>query len=131
MDIKKIFKTDPIAEKEGVWVDIDDSSSILIARVGNPRFKSMLERLTLPYKSAIRKGTLSQDVFDKILAKCTAETIVLDWRGFEEDGNSIPYSPEKAYEYLTEYPDFRDFVESCSESMELFRCKEDAETEKN
>ena len=131
MDIKKIFAVDEVAELEGVDIDLDDASGIRVARVNNRRFRDMFERLAAPYRSAARKGILSEEIANNILLKCMSETILVGWWGFEEDGKDVPYSSEKAYEYLKNVEEFRSFVESCAENLELYRIKEDEDTEKN
>jgi len=130
MDIKKIFSTDSKAEQEGVWVDLDKKTAIKVARSGNPKFQKLFRKLTKPYTRAMRSGTLNDDIAEKILIQCLAETILLDWKGIEEDGKKVPYSVEKAIEYLG-IKDFRDFVVSCADDFALYKAEQDEETAKN
>ena len=130
MDVKKAFRTNEKKEIEGIWIQLDDKAAIKVARAGNPKFQRLFQKLTKPYRQAIRTGSLSEDVARKILIECMAETILLDWKGFEENGKEIKYSKEKSIEYLN-IKDFRDFVAQCSEDFSLFKDEEDKQAEKN
>lgn len=123
MKIRKQYETDPVAEEEGVWVDIGEGAEVKVARLNNPRHKKALERLRKPYRNILRAGRdLPDEVSDKIAIQGMAEAILLDWRGIEHnDGSEIAYSQEKAKEILTELKDFRDTVAFLAMEAETFR----------
>ena len=131
LNLKKTFLTDKSKENQGVWVDLGEGARLLIARHGNERFKLRYQELTAPYAAAIRTKTLSEAVAEKILKQILAETILLDWEGIvDDDGNPVPYSVEKAMEFL-DIPDFRSFVEEMSKEQALYRKELEAQAEKN
>ena len=71
---------------------------------------------------------------ERTTKEAIAHTIVLGWRNLEDDnGNSIPYSPEKALEFLKdpEMLDFYNWVLLTANNAELFRKQFDAESEGN
>lgn len=122
MDIRKEFATDTIAENEGVWEEIGDGAKVLVARVGNKKWESAMERLRKPHlKKLRRRGRLSDDVAEKITIEAMADAVLLDWEGIEEDGEEIAYSKESATRFLTDYPEFRNMVYAIAADAELFR----------
>jgi len=130
-DLKKLFATDKDKEQEGTWVDFGDGIEIKIARIGNPRYQEEFQNVSRPYKRQLRRGTLREEVAEKLLIKVVAKTIALDWKGLEEDGVQVPYSAENAERILTTYPDFRDEITELAKDISSFRAQEDEETEKN
>lgn len=131
MDVKKRFATDRTLELDGVWVQIDKDARVKIARRDNPRYREVLRRESAPYRQAARAGMLSDETAEQILIKVLAETVVLDWEGFTENGKPLPYSKENAVRLLTELKDFLDFVVSASAEAELFKAQADEADAKN
>lgn len=131
MDLKKEFATNKQYEQEGVWTDIGNGCSIKIARVGNEHYTALFRKLSKPYQNQIRRGTLPNDKAEDLLIQVMAESIVLDWKGLEEDGKPVKYSRETCARILKEYKDFRELVSDLSNSLELFKAEMDAEAEKN
>ena len=130
-DVRKIFGTDKQAEIEGKWNDIGDDIKLLIARIGNPEYQKAFQKISKPHRRAIRRGTLNDEVAEKLLVKAMAQTILLDWEGLEEDGVPVPYSTDNAIRILMEYKDLRDYVSDIANEMEGYRADEDEEGEKN
>ena len=130
-DVKKIFGTNKTDEIEGKWNDIGDGIQILVARIGNPEYQKEFQRISKPHKRALRRGSLNDEVAERLLTKVMAKNILLDWEGLEEDGVAVPYSYENAIRILTEYKDLRDYVSDIANEMESFKAEEDEEAEKN
>jgi len=131
MDIKKEYSTDSKKEVEGVWVDMDNKTKVLIARVGSKENMRLLRELQKPHTRAINNNSLSTDVLVKMMIELIARTILLGWEGMEEGGDEVPYSYENAKRLLTEYKDFRDNVSAYSNDMTLFRKQEEEAEAKN
>ena len=130
-DVRKIFGTNKVAEIEGKWNDIGDGIKLLVARIGNPEYQKEFQRISKPHKRALRRGSLNDEVAERLLIKVMAKNILLDWKGLEEDGVVVPYSYDNAIRILTEYKDLRDYVSDIANEMESFRADEDEEAEKN
>ena len=130
-DLKRMFGTNKNAEIEGIWQDIGDGVSLLIARIGNPQYQKEFQKIAKPHRRALRRGTLSDEVAEKLLIKAMAKNILLDWKGLEEDGEPIPYSYENAVRILTEYKDLRDYVSDMANEIDAFKLEDDEEAEKN
>ncbi len=130
MEIVKQFAVDNEKAAHGVWVPISQDARLKIARTNNPNFRRVFRKLIAPYTAAIRTNSLSDDLDEKIMVQAMAETILVDWQGITENGEPVPYTVEKAKEYLMHEP-FREMVSTFSRDLELFKQAQDEETEKN
>jgi len=133
VDLKKDFGTDKDKEIEGVWFDseFEGDTKCLIARVNNPNYMKVFNRLSKPHRRALRKQTISEEISEVIMLKTMAETILLDWKNLKEGDVEVPYTKENAYRVLKEYRDFRDIVADLANDIEGFRIEMEEEAEKN
>ena len=106
----KDFKTDKGKEKDGVWEDLGDGCSVLVARYGNRAMINAYRRYPRILRQRLESGQVDDDKSATILSKVMADTILLDWDGLKEDGKEIVYSKEECVRILTEYPDVRDMI---------------------
>ena len=119
------FQTDGTKEVDGVWVDIGDGARVLVARIGNPKYRDYYQRATKPYRRQIRTDTLAQDIAEKLYTQALAETILLGWEGLlDSDSKEIRWSRAKALEVLTDYKDFRDLVAEIAQEQDQYRTEE-------
>ena len=112
MDIKKL-EVSPEREVGGVWHKLDSVTSIKVARYGNDKFSNKLQELvaSLPKAPKFARVEVQKDEeYDGALNRIIADTILVDWKGMMYAGEEVPYSPEKAYEYLSD-PKLKDFRE--------------------
>jgi len=116
-------RVDDSLEVDGVWVDIDDETSLLIARYQNPKHKEYLRKRLEPYKRMIRMGKLSNDVAEKIEREAMAKYILLGWRGMKEGGAELLYTSDNALRLLSEpaLAWFYDLVRDLADDLSLFR----------
>lgn len=129
MDISQ-FKTDPTLENDGVWVDIGKGTKLCVARMYNPRHKEALRVALKPYKRQVQNNMMDDEVADTVVNEIMARTILLGWEGITDRGDEVPYSYEKAVEFLS-IPDFRAIVIEIASSMETYRAEGFEEDEKN
>lgn len=116
------FKTNEDLETNGVWVDIGEGARLLVARMNNPNFQKMFTKLTEPHRKALQRNTLDEAVLEDIAIRCVAKTVLLDWSGWQgDDGADVPYSEEKALEWLRDLKDFRALVREISTEQATFR----------
>jgi len=101
MDLAEV-KVDRKTQNEGVWVEHDMTTSFLIARMGNPKFKTRFNALMAPHQRKYEAGKLDMEMQGQIMARAVSETILLDWRGLTLDGKEIKYSKERAFEILSD-----------------------------
>lgn len=124
MKISK-FRTDVKKEQEGVWIEIGDGGKLLIARLGNSKYLHRQRELIKPHVRAIRTGSLPIDKQLEILLRNYSETILIGWEGIQDEkGLEVPYSQQKAYEYLLDLRDFRDMVTELASEQALFSAEE-------
>ena len=132
MDLRE-YKTDPQLEEEGKEIEVDEETTIKIARFNNPAFRRMQDRLTEPYQKAVGRGKISDATAGKILSRCMAKHIIKGWKGLRLDGKEIPYSEEKALELMLD-PTLNDFKEQVlleSQRIENYREERLEEDQKN
>lgn len=131
MDFKKAYGTNKSLEKEGVWVPLDESSKIKVAREGNENYFNALQRLVKELgfsQFQISKGKIPSDVMADIVLRAMGEAILVDWEGMTDDDKPVKYSAKSSYEMLKKYPDFADDVLALAKNISLFQKEvEDAE----
>ncbi len=130
-DVKKLFGVDPKMELEGVVHDLGSGLKVRIARIGNPKYQKRFQALSKPHRRALRRNMLSDEVAEKLLITCLAETIVLGWEGLEENGKEIPYSLENCIRILTDYPELRNYINDIANELEGYQAEEDEEGVEN
>lgn len=127
MSIHTIFKTDKVAEVEGITLNYDDKVKVRIARAGgsNTRYLKVLERKSKPYRRAIQQETLDPEVAQQILREAYAEGVVLGWEGITDEatGKEIPFSPAAAAKLFKELPDFFADIQEQAQKAALFRAE--------
>lgn len=125
------YQTDPALEEEGVWIRLrKGDAEVLVARAGNSQHEALLRRLKKRHGQRFR-GELPDDIVEEIATEAIARTILLDWKGIEDDdGNPIPYSSDKARELLKLSKDFRHEITQIATEMEVYRHEEKEEGKK-
>ena len=131
MDLYKQYKTDEKKEVEGIWVPLSATARIKVARMGNPRYRDCIKRLSSPYRVAGINDQIPPEVYQQMVREAVAETILVDWEGLTSDGDPVPYTRDKALVFCTDLKDFYDFVLTAASSMETFRMNGQAVLEKN
>lgn len=125
------YVTDAALEEEGVWMRLrKGDAEVLVARAGNKQHEDLVRRLRKKHGQGRRGDELPRDVEEAIALEALSRTILLGWKGIEDDdGVEIPYSPEKARELLKLSRDFRIEVTEIATEMEVYR-REEAEAGK-
>jgi len=131
MDIDKVFAIDENKELTGVWEDLGDDASILVARVGNKNYVEAYRTIPRGLRRMIENGILSGDKLDQVICDLLATTILLDWKGIEFQGASIKYSHENAMRVLLALPEFREMVWELANEFRRFHNQSIEEDLKN
>jgi len=87
-------------QTEGRWVPYVEDIEFLIARWNNPAHRSKQHKLSKPHLRQIRKQNTK--VGEQVARKAMVGTVLLDWKNIEDNGEPIPFSVEKALEYMTD-----------------------------
>jgi len=120
------IENDLTKENEGVWLTFSGDIEVKIANVGNEEYIKLSEKLYKPFKKALRKDTLDSKKHLAIAHKLMVETIILDWKGIDDDNDKpIPYSKEKALEIVQtkKYKKFVDWISN--EALDLANFEKD------
>lgn len=84
------YHIDPEVKKQGVvYVDEDLRITVTYAGTENSRYEKMLKLKLKPYETQIRNDSLPDSEFQKILSEVYAETVVLDWKVKNDDGEFV------------------------------------------
>lgn len=99
--------------KQAVWIDFDKAQGVafLIAPVGNPAATEKLISLAGDDLRAQRK------IAPAVYIEAMIGTVLLDWRGLDQDGKPFSFSHENARTLLSQSEAIRDFISE--KSLEL------------
>lgn len=107
---------------DGVWIDIDTTTKIKLARFLNSKHKAFVDRAMKPHKRVSRVGNVDDEIINKIEIEALANCVLLDWKGLTVKGKDIKYSVKKAIEFLSDpaLPQFITLVRELSTDMTNF-----------
>jgi hypothetical protein len=134
MSIYHTFGTDKELEKNGVWMDVDENTRFLIARIGTVgcAYDKLLKAATKPYRRAIENETIAPELVRKIITETFAKTALMDWRNVkDEEGNDIPFSKENAAKLLADLPDLANDLLEFARDYQNYRKAQLEEDAKN
>ncbi len=119
------FRADLDKEKNGTWIlDRASGVSFLIAYIDrNPDFQETLRVAVEQRKVLFNVKELNEDQHLDAFREAVAKTILLDWKDLTENGQPVPYSWEKAYEWFKDPEMWRlpDFIVAESRKESNFR----------
>jgi hypothetical protein len=112
------IKIDLAKAEAGIWVgDIPDFEGVRlkVRPANNPDFRHLYSQLVETTPRHLKRGGMvrDKDTRNRIGAICLADTVLLDWEGFEDDaGKPLKYTAELAKQWLLdpEMAAFRDAV---------------------
>lgn len=130
MDLSEFDVSDTLSV-EGRWVDIARGAKLRIARMNNEKYRDFIKKKTKPYRSAIRAGSVDEDLMTEIIIQAMARHILLDWEGITEKGSTLAHTVETAERILRDKEPFRELVASLASDQQLFQEAEVEEAEKN
>lgn len=124
------FHLNPKAEQEGVWFDVGKGLRLKIARISSPAFENWVRTNT---RLAQTRKLITQDnAPDAEMIPGIARHILRDWENLTDDNDQpVPYSVQKAEEYLTKYKEFLKMVLLYATEYDGFRASQAAEDAKN
>ncbi len=131
MDVFKVYSTDETKENTGVWRDIGDGCSLLIARAGNRAYGKLVTSAVEKNQRALdAKNDAAEALNESIMVEVAAKTVLLGWSGLQYKGADMEYSVENA-KILLGIKDFRILVLKLSNEIDVYRSAEEAEVAKN
>jgi hypothetical protein len=130
----KAFGTDKDLEEQGAWDEIymdGESLNVKVARKNNAHYKKMLRsEMTKNKRKLEREDQGAIDLFDRIMIRVMAKTILLGWGELIVNGDQLEYSVENA-ELVLRNEDFRKEVDGISDSFDLYKQEQDEEIKGN
>lgn len=106
MSLKSLYKSDPVASVEGVWITYPRNSDgtqprFKLSRMNaaaNKKYAKELEAATKPYRREMELDTLDDEIGDKVMLDVFCRTILLDWEHVQpdDDGNALAFNFENA-----------------------------------
>jgi len=131
------IRVDPAIAESGTWVDFDLGIRLRIAQMPNPAFEREMRRLGRPYMRQIKTARLedaaANPILERITVEAIAKTVLVGWEHLEDDDGPVPYSPEKALEYLSDpaYGELLRFVRAVASEAAYFRAEAQKDAEGN
>jgi len=130
----KSIAVDPKAESEGVWLEYVAGFKVKVASTATRAFRDAMEAAMLPYRELIRadqgkeKGErkFTDEMRTQVLREVVAKHVLVGWEGLEDDdGQPLPYSPERALELLSDPAMHRlvSWLETVAASEEVYRAE--------
>lgn len=121
MDLKAL-STNETLEEEGVWQNLDATTRVKLARIGNTKWRDTYAKLTAPFDKVRRAvGKLDDETANDILCEAMSVAVLLDWEGMTEGGVTLEYSQQSAKRILLEYKDLRNVIFELASDLTLFR----------
>lgn len=116
------IETDKDSEEKGVWTeDLGNGLQLLVARINNPSYTRAVGKYVKSKKDAFGSFDIDDEGINDDIIKIYAKSILLGWKGLEENGKELVYSEDEAIRIMTKYTDFFNLVRSKSTDIELFR----------
>lgn len=115
------LKTDKQKEVNGVWREYFDGAKLLVARMGNEKYRAFIAKEYKANRIAIdRGGEKADQLAQRIQTEALARHVLLDWEGVELDGKATAYTPEIGIKVFNMMPDFKTDVENIAGEVSLF-----------
>lgn len=136
--LNKQYETDPALEKKGVWYMIDGeegegSVGFLLARAGgaNTAYTKAMEAEARPIRRKLQNDMIGQRDLRKLNIKVFAQTVVLDWKTVDSEGNTTPeidvngdklvHSEENVVKAFNALPDLFDEIQDVAGKAAAYR----------
>jgi hypothetical protein len=116
------LKIDEHASTEGKWFYLGDGAEIKMVSTTSPNVRAYHrknERDFAKYRNF--KSDVPEDKALDYMTKLYAFAVIKDWKGVTLKGENVPFSSEKVYEILKEYPAFfNKVVEAANDESAFF-----------
>ena len=123
-NLDKFYKTNSIAETEGIWFNVGDDVRFRIKRFGgmnSQKVKAVSAKYFKPYSKLIQKGALPEEKEREIMVKTFVESSVVDWENVEIDGELVEYSHEACIKLLLGLSDLTDALIEYASTFDSFK----------
>lgn len=116
------FKTDQALENDGTWMPVADGVRIKVRSAQAEVVRRVTQPLVQQYRALFQTGasmTVQQN--DALELEQCAVILVADWEGVDDNGQTIPCTPDTVRSVLTLLPHLRRQIAAYSQSLENYR----------
>lgn len=132
--LRKMFETDTVVERDGVWVEYAPGVEVRVARAGgsNKHFANIMQRLAKPHRRAIQTDSVDEDVLKNIFIKAYAQAIIVDWKGFTKDlithddadaETELEFNKDNVEAVLRAQPNLFQDIQKAADTISYFRAE--------
>lgn len=132
--LRKMFETDTVVERDGVWIEYAPGIEVRVARAGgsNKHFTKVMQRLAKPHRRAIQTDSVDEDILKNIFIKTYAQAIIIDWRGFTKDlithddadaEEALDFNRDNVEAVLLAQPNLCTDIQKASDTISYFRAE--------
>ena len=125
MKLSDRYAFDKSAFEEGTWVPLGDGMAVKVRSPQSAHSKAIRRKLEAPHAALTRNGReLPDDIAETILLQQMAQSLIIDWKGIEnDDGTPLEATPENIEATLRKYPFFRDDVGMVLANRDTFKTR--------
>ena len=123
-NLDKLFKNNESLEQNGIWMMLSEESGFLVRRFGgfnSAKIKAALAKHYKPFARLVESGSLDPKKEKEITLKVFCEACLMDWKGIEIDDKPVPFSQEKAVEFLLALPELADTLIAYASDSKNYR----------
>lgn len=120
------LQQDPVRRKQGAWVRHATGISVRV-RAPDDAFYEEVRRDGAPFRAQYREtGEMDDEAVARVARRAAARHLITDWKDIQIDGQDVPFSEDKAFEFFSDprYEWFYVWVVESANSEELYRTGE-------
>lgn len=136
MSFARAFSTDRDLEENGKWFKdvLGDRTNInlRIRRMSSEVVVKAQQELIQQNRYKMVEGKFPEDVDKAIMTELLSTTVLVDWENVTDENDApVPFSPEAAYMYMTQFRDFKILVIALATNMDNYRKGLESDVVKN
>ena len=118
---------------EGIDIRFPNGAVIIIHRAGgaNKKYARLVRQKMKPYKWQLDRGTMDEEVAERLMREIYAESVIIGWRGVKAGGEDVMFTEKNCVDFLEAFPTIFEKIQevaSDAANFKLERMQEDAET---
>lgn len=119
--------------ENGIWIEGEGGARFRIRPSDTDDYRRELDNLISLERRKLRNrdDDLSVEAQIKVSCRLMANAVLVDWDIPGRNGEKVPFSKSKAFEFLMKSKKLRVFIQDAADSEANFRMEEQREIEKN
>jgi len=115
----------------GAWTEELMGCKFCVVSLSSTKFQRLLNRLNMPFRRKLDKGTMDPKDSKRILCKAMAGGLVVDWKGVQQGGKDVDFNKELAEKLLANNDVVREYVQEFASDLDNYYEEEEAEIVKS